>query len=140
MNKDAGLAPDGRPNTSPVEARLLAFGPGKVVNVWTPLVEATPTTGCMKAIPGSHKFGLQEHVVIINIATKQPINGPHKCKCFNTIVLIDSLIMIRLMEFLQEMKVDLGSASCLHSKIMLLRCCQVIMDCLRSPSTMPIFT
>ncbi|CAH1799309.1 unnamed protein product [Owenia fusiformis] len=63
-HQDAGLAPDGSPNTAPLPERMDAFGRDATVNCWTPLVPATVETGCMKFIPGSHKLGIQEHKLL----------------------------------------------------------------------------
>jgi phytanoyl-CoA hydroxylase len=34
----------------------------RMVNVWTPLVQATVVNGCMQFVPGSHKMGVVPHV------------------------------------------------------------------------------
>ena len=60
-HQDAGLRSDGGPSTAPVAERLEAFGIGKVVNVWTPLVPARVANGCMKVVPKSHSLGILEH-------------------------------------------------------------------------------
>ena len=62
-HQDAGLRADGGPSTAPEEERLDAFGKGRVVNCWTPLVEATRENGAMKFIRASHKK-LLPHAVI----------------------------------------------------------------------------
>ena len=63
-HQDAGLRADGGPSTAPMEQRLDAFGLGRVVNCWTPLVPATRENGAMKFVPGSQKGGILEHVLI----------------------------------------------------------------------------
>ncbi|CAH1779628.1 unnamed protein product [Owenia fusiformis] len=63
-HQDAGLSPDGKPNTAPVSERMDAFGRDATVNCWAPLVPATVETGCMKFIPGSQKLGLLEHKLL----------------------------------------------------------------------------
>ena len=62
-HQDAGLQADGSVSTAPVAERLDAFGIGKIVNVWTPLVNVTVENGAMKFIPGSQKLGILEHEV-----------------------------------------------------------------------------
>ena len=52
---------DGGPSSAPIAERNDAFGLGKLVNVWTPLVECTRENGAMQMIPGSHRLGLLEH-------------------------------------------------------------------------------
>ena len=61
-HQDAGLAADGSPNATPVEEREKSLGHDAVINCWTPLVRATRQNGCMMAVPGSHKLGIQKHV------------------------------------------------------------------------------
>ena len=63
-HQDAGLRADGGPSTAPMEQRLDAFGLGRVVNCWTPLVPATRENGAMKFVPGSQKGGILEHQLI----------------------------------------------------------------------------
>lgn len=63
-HQDAGLRADGGPNTASVNERLDAFGVGRVVNCWTPLVEVNQGNGAMKFLPGSHHRGILEHVLL----------------------------------------------------------------------------
>ena len=62
-HQDAGLQADGSVSTAPIEERLTAFGIGKIVNVWTPLVNVNAENGAMKFIPGSQKLGILEHEI-----------------------------------------------------------------------------
>ena len=61
-HQDAGLRADGGPNTASVDERLDAFGIGRVVNCWTPLVDVTKENGAMKFLPGSHHRGILERI------------------------------------------------------------------------------
>ena len=63
-HQDSGLRADGGPSTAPIEERVDAFGLGRVVNCWTPLVPATATNGAMKFIKGSQTRGILEHVFL----------------------------------------------------------------------------
>ena len=63
-HQDSGLRADGGPSTASVEERTDAFGLGRVVNCWAPLVEATAENGAMKFIRGSQNRGILEHVFL----------------------------------------------------------------------------
>ena len=63
-HQDAGLLPDGSPNRADAGQRLRDFGLSAMVNCWAPLVRATAHTGCMKCVPGTHKLGCVDHVVL----------------------------------------------------------------------------
>ena len=63
-HQDSGLRADGGPSTAPIEQRVDAFGLGRVVNCWTPLVPATIQNGAMKFIRGSQHRGILEHVFL----------------------------------------------------------------------------
>ena len=62
-HQDAGLRGDGGPSTASEEERYDAFGRGRVVNCWTPLVEARRCNGAMKFLPQTHKT-LIKHVLM----------------------------------------------------------------------------
>ena len=53
-------------NLSTNDARYLSLAllAGKTVNCWTPLVPVTKENGAMKFLPGSHKLGIQKHVLL----------------------------------------------------------------------------
>jgi len=63
-HQDSGLRADGGPSTAPLDERVDAFGLGRVVNCWTPLVPATAENGAMKFIKGSQHRGILEHVFL----------------------------------------------------------------------------
>lgn len=64
-HQDAGVRPDGGPNTSPADERMRAFGPRSMVNAWMPLVqEATRHNGAMKFVPESHRLGCVPHQIL----------------------------------------------------------------------------
>ena len=63
-HQDSGLRADGGPSTAPIDERERAFGLGRVVNCWCPLVKATAANGAMKFIKGSQRRGILEHEFI----------------------------------------------------------------------------
>ena len=63
-HQDSGLRADGGPSTAPLDERVDAFGLGRVVNCWTPLVPATAKNGAMKFIKRSQERGILEHVFV----------------------------------------------------------------------------
>ena len=63
-HQDAGLTSTGAPNLQTVEERTASFGMASIINVWSPLVDATASNGAMKFVPGSHKLGCLPHIIL----------------------------------------------------------------------------
>ena len=91
-HQDAGLTGDGKPATSPAAERLDAFGLGRVVNVWSPLVPVRVANGAMKFIPRSHRLGILPHVLDSVLGTAaHGQSGAGKRTAYNTTVESEAL-------------------------------------------------